>query len=481
MNSDPERGITITTAELDSEGVELVLDAVAGTGANAVTMSTGQVVEAAPGEGMREPPLDLEGQKRMLDRPLWGKRVLNVQRYAVHTPDPALWSDLPWNPPALAPEAIRVDHVRRAIDASRERGLRVYAALAPYALPGGTGGQVYTTPSTELRDEYRPRRFIGGSHPDAIAFTGCLNNPVVRRLGRARLLEVLRHYGDVDGIVLDWVEYPVYFIDKLFTCFCDHCRHQATASGYDWQEILSSVRQLWDSLHTLTPEQVHALIDSGDWGDLVADPEGMQTGFNAWLDFKAESVALAVRDLRETMAETDAPNVHVSTGGFSLPWGRMSGASYPDENGPVDVQRVKLYSFHWLMMVRWWTEAIMSWNRGSDLRATNMTRATMSLFGLELEHKPSEITPDLFGMPDPDESHNLTPGSYTHRLENALSRRSHQAPLMPVVHAYRSVEDFASLMQTIRPFARRGVWIQRYGYLSDEKLDVLRQEWAGGR
>jgi hypothetical protein len=479
MPTNAERGITITTGELASEGVDTVLDNLARAGANALTTSTHVTVEAPAGEGLREPPLDIAGQARILDRPLWGKRVVNVHRYSAHPADPALWKDLPWEPPPVAPEEVRVDFARQAIDGARECGLRTWVHLAPYVLPGGTGGQDSTTFSTELRDEYRPRRFIGGSHPDAIAFTGCLNNPVVRQLGRVRMRELLRHYGDADGVELDWVEYPVYFIDKFFTCFCEHCERQATEFGYDWQRITSSVRVLWDSLHTLTNDQVLAMTASGDWGELVPDPASMQQGLIDWLEYKSESVEFALADLRVTMDDAGASHMAIAAGGFALPWGRMSGAAYASAEGVVDVQRVKLYSFHWLMMLRWWTDTILLWNRGSDVQPHTLTQAFLRFFDLELVDPPPELMPEAFGMPLPDTSHNLTPGSYTHRLVNALSRRENQAPIMPVVHAYRSAEDFAMVLDAVRPYTQAGLWIQRYGYLSDEKLDVLRQEWSG--
>lgn len=473
MDHAPERGITITPAELGSEGVDTVLDIIARTGANAITMSTGIQVEAAPGEGVREPSLDVAGEVRVLDRPLWGRRVVHLRRYAAHPPDPALWRSLPWAPSEVAPPELRVDYVRQAIDRARDLGLRVHLQLAPYVIPSSQDAS--DAPSADL---YRPQRFIGGSHPDAITFTGCLNHPVVRQLGRVRLTEIVRHYADVDGFVFDWVEYPTYFIDKMFTCFCDYCRDEATRLGYDWEQIRSSVRHLWDSLHTITPEQVSALIESGDWGDLVAQPEDMQAGFDAWLDFKIDSVGNAIRDLRAVLDEHGASHVTVSTNEPALPWGRLSGAAFQVEGGPVDVQRIKLYSFHWLMMVRWWTETGLTWNRGSAIRPGDLTRATMALFGLTLQDEPIEILPEDFGMPGPGKSHNLTPGSYTNRLEGALALRTDQAPLYPIVHAYRSVEDFASVLAAVRPFSRRGIWIQRYGYLSDEKLAVLRQEWS---
>lgn len=51
--------------------------------------------------------------------------------------------------------------------------------------------------------------------------------------------------------------------------------------------------------------------------------------------------------------------------------------------------------------------------------------------------------------------------------------------MMPLVHAYRSPEDFAMVLHAVEPFARSGIWIQRYGYLGDEKREILQRAWSG--
>jgi hypothetical protein len=36
------------------------------------------------GDGTREPPLDVDGAARLLDRPLWGRRELYLKGYDPH-------------------------------------------------------------------------------------------------------------------------------------------------------------------------------------------------------------------------------------------------------------------------------------------------------------------------------------------------------------------------------------------------------------
>lgn len=158
----PERGISLTAGELACEGVDTVLDAIAETGATAIGFPTGIIVEAMPDHGLREPSLDVDGDVRVLDRPLWGKRTLHIRHLAAHEPDPALWRDLPWDAPPTGPTSTRVDYPRLAIEGARQRDLRVYAQLAPYALPGEPAGEVRAARSSDNRNACRTRRLTGG-------------------------------------------------------------------------------------------------------------------------------------------------------------------------------------------------------------------------------------------------------------------------------------------------------------------------------
>ena len=77
-------GIVLTPAEVQDEGVDRVLDNIVEAGATAISPTLGVYAPGRPGEGSREPPLDVSGQVRLLDRPARGKRELWLLGYAPH-------------------------------------------------------------------------------------------------------------------------------------------------------------------------------------------------------------------------------------------------------------------------------------------------------------------------------------------------------------------------------------------------------------
>jgi hypothetical protein len=53
-----------------------------------------------------------------------------------------------------------------------------------------------------------------------------------------------------------------------------------------------------------------------------------------------------------------------------------------------------------------------------------------------------------------------------------------QATLVPLVHGYGPLADMRRRLLLVMDSAADGVWINRYGYLSDEKLAAIRELWS---
>lgn len=476
-------GVVLTPAEVQDEGVDRVLDTIVQAGATAISPTLGVYAPAPDGQGSREPPLDVSGQVRLLDRPLWGRRELWMRGYTPHPPAPDIWADVPYPPPPLAPPELRTDVVRAIIAGARARGLAVEIQLSPYTLPGAPGGQTFGGGHGTGSTADRPRRIDGSVAERIVAGHGCLNNPRVRALGRARLREALRHYPDVDGIFLDWTEYTCYFLEDCFTCFCEHCRTAAEALGYDWARIERDTRALWDRLHHLTPadlEDVVAATDDAGWPFAVTELLGHHSGVEDLLCFKDASVRAAAAELRQTMDAAGASRVALGLNGFAPPWSRVTGMNYRTVHTVAQATRCKLFTFHWPMITRWWSETLLSWNPGLDEGA--VLRAVQA--ALDLPPPPDEHRRSLaeYDMPRPDEPHPITPQALTRKLNQAVrlaEAGGAAGRCLAYVHSYRPAAEFRRVLEAALASEAPGCWVQRYGYLSDEKLAIMREVWVG--
>ncbi len=474
---DYPRGIVLTTAEIDAEGLATVLDTVARTGANALSTSLGVLIPGRPGDGTREPPLDIAGEARLLDRPLWGQRELYLKGFSPYEADPAYWADVAYPPPALAPPEARRDVPRQIIDGARARGLRAHIQLSPYTLPGAPGGQSTQSGHGGGTIVDRPRRIDGGVAERLVAGHGCLNNPRVRALGRARLREAAHHYGDVDGIFLDWAEYTCYFLEDCFACFCPYCQAAATASGYDWETMQADTRALWDRLHRLTPDDLRRAEREGSWIFALAGEATAYPGYSALLRFKAETVRTAIAELRATLDAAGGATTALEANGFAPPWCAITGMDYGLVGQVAQATRCKLFTFHWPMITRWWSETLLTWNPTLDEGAVlHAIVAALDLPAPSDEHRRALRD---YGMPRPDEPHPITMAILTRKLDQAVASAGDGAPCQAYIHSYRPPAEFARVLAATAESTAKGCWVQRYGYLSDEKLAILRDAWGG--
>ena len=133
-----EEGITVMPEYVQAEGIEAVLDRVADlAGATSVTTSPYVVAVASEGVGHREPPADAEaGRKRLLDRPLWGRRELWMNAASSFAPDMARYQGVAYRPPETdATTQADGPVVGAFLDTAGERGLRTWlqiqAAIPP--------------------------------------------------------------------------------------------------------------------------------------------------------------------------------------------------------------------------------------------------------------------------------------------------------------------------------------------------------------
>lgn len=120
----------------------------------------------------------------------------------------------------------------------------------------------------------------------------CPNNPTVRAKTLDRLRELLARY-PFDGVFVDKMRFPspANGVEEVASCFCDHCRDAAAASGLD----LTAVAQAFErGLVNGYPSTAGGRRDAEPWLTILAGPDTLLSRF---LRFRSDSITRLIVDV----------------------------------------------------------------------------------------------------------------------------------------------------------------------------------------
>ena len=462
-------GVTVLPEFFQSEGAEAVLDnLVRRAGVTAVATSPYVMAPTADGTGSREPPIDAgAGSVRLLDRPLWGRRELHVRTAPSYEPDRSLYAGLRYQP--AEPDALtRAEGttVAQAIRAAKARGLQVHLQVQAAIPPG------YRVQFGGPLDEDRPLLPDGTSPAARVDNNGSLASPHILAYTQALIRDVLRAYPEADVLRLDWPEYPPYAFDSLFFDFSPHAMTAMAALGFDPDRIRRDVEALRGGLGGgLAPGDVGraARVDAyGLLRLLQARP-----GVLDWLRAKAAIATAFIAACAQTVREASGGQAGLMPQAFPPPWSLVSGFDYAAVAG-VGVCGIgaKLYTMHWPMMLRSYGDALVTRNPA----LTEDAGLANDLARLLDVHDPEQEAGALASVhyPEPDEPHPAGRAAQMRKLRQA-QREAGAVPVHAFAHGYGPLDDVRARVALAFDAAGGRVWINRYGYLSDAKLDAVGQ------
>jgi hypothetical protein len=458
-------GITVMPEYIQTEGIEALLDNLVDR-ARVTAVATSPYVMAPADEatGVREPPADAEaGKVRLLDRPLWGRRELFVRTAPSFVPDRSLYRGLRYQP--AEPDDLSTAEggiIEAFIAAARARGLEVHLQVQA-AIPPGYRVQ-FGGPLEEDQACLPDRRPLGAR----VDKNGSLASPHILAYGCALIRDLVRAYPAIDALRVDWPEYPPYSFASLFTDFCGHAEAAAAELGFDFAAMRGDVLALYTELNgELEDGDLEAWLaaDGGRYA-LLRQLAG-RPGILAWLRFKA---ALAVRLLaayRKTLNEAGGGRIRFIPHAFPPPWSLISGFDYAAASAHCDGIGVKLYTMHWPMMLRGYGEALLAKNPG--LSESLLARCLARWCDVRDDDGPGRIAG--YAYPEPDEAHPV--GAKAQARKIAQARAEASVPVYAFAHGYGPPDDVAARMAVAWQASDRRMWVNRYGYLSDQKLDAL--------
>jgi len=225
-----------------SDGVGRVLDNLSErTAATSITTSPYVMEPSDAPDAGREPPADAKaGAVRLLGRELWGRRELMVRAAPSFVPDKSLYKGLRYQPSEPGALTQREGHVISSfVDQAKARGVGAYMQVQSAIPPGYRvqfGGALAGDRSL-LPD--------GTEHEGRVDKNGSLASPHIIEYGCALLRDIIQTYPNLDGLRVDWPEYPPYAFDSLFFDFSDIISSYVLRRNYHY--ILPSKTICWQS------------------------------------------------------------------------------------------------------------------------------------------------------------------------------------------------------------------------------------------
>ena len=429
-------GVTVMPEWIQSEGINQVLDNLERAGINAVATSPYVMAESNADNAGREPPIDAgAGKVRLLDRELWGKRELRCITAPGYEPDRSLYADLAYQP--SEPTALTKEEgpkIAAFLEAAKARGFDVQLQVQAAIPPG------YRVQFGGPNEADMPRLPDGSLYANRVDKNGSLASPEIINYTTALIQDIAVALPMIDALRIDWPEYPPYDFKAWFFDFSDHAQKSAHERGYDVEAIRRDCLALMAD-----PSQ---MLDKGF--DVLP-------GFSALQRFKADLAVELVKACRAALP----PSMRLVVHAFPPPWSRLSGMDFSRVADAADDIAVKLYTMHWPMMLQ---------NYLHHFVEAGMTEGRASAGLLDLFATGGQAG---FHYPEPDEAHPVTAEAQTRKIEAATNAIAGRATAIPSAHAYGPVHDVLSRVETALKAGSGRAWINRYGYLSDAKIEGL--------
>lgn len=453
-------GITVLGDFILSEGPTAVVERLVSVGVNEVACNPTVTIEAPEGQGTFQPPSDAGSSPRTFDRPLFGKTSLWVQSGPSFTPNAKLYDNCRYGPRKA--NAVTGQHghlIGEFIDTAVDAGLKVHL-------------QVGAVQPTGLTDKDRPCLPNGSLAHEPMANTGSLASQEIRDYNRAYVTDLLANYPKISGFRIDWPEYPCYTLDEAFSDFGPDVAEWANRHGVDFDSVRFSIQALGMWLDAgLSNDYLRAFIDSPNVDSLINENPPVRE----WLKLKASLSTDLIADWQTILRHVAPDNCELIAHAFMPPYSKLTGFDFANAAKHCNVIAPKFYTMHWPLMVQFWANAIAQ--RNSRLDINLLVHAIAILMDLG---QPDELAGRLDQMryPEPNEAHPISIETQRRKLASVRTAMGDStARLVPLVHGYGPLDDFASRFELVTASDVDGVWINRYGYLSDEKLDVVRNVW----
>ncbi len=453
-------GVSVMPEYLQAEGSDLIDRLIDRTGATAIVTTPCVIELADEATGVREPPV----RGALLDRPLWGRRQLFIRTAPSFDHDTSLYTGLRYQPPVPTALTARNGHlVDDFIDTAKARGLEAHLRVQAAAPPGYRAG----ISNIDAGDE--PRLPGGGTLPDRLDQNGSLASPHVKDYICALLRDLCARYPTVDGFHLDWVEYPPYTLDSVFFDFSGHAEAAADRLGFDFGRMRTAAAALRNKLlGGIDDTDLHTLLTSAGRQFAVRQLLSDHPDLTSFWRFKSVLVEDFLAACRRAVTDAAGPGKKIGPMAFPPPWSAVSGFDYGRAGRHCDGILLKLIPSHWPMMLRAYGEAI----RQANPRVSETLLVAVLSRILDIDGGETGATLASYSHPTDGEAFAVGREAQLRKIEQAQAQAG-DTPIFALVHSGGPLDDFRSRLALSYAASGNKVWVNRYGFLTDVKLEAI--------
>lgn len=453
-------GISVMPEYLQTEGGDFLDRLIERTGATAIVTTPCVVEPADKATGDREPPV----KGALLDRPLWGHRDLFIRVAPSFAADTSLYGADGYRAPEPSALTARNGHlVADFIDAAKSRGLEAHLRVQAAAPPGFRAG------ISDVGADDEPRLPNGEGLPDRLEQGGCLASPHIKNYICGLLRDLCAQYPDADGFHLDWVEYPPYTLDSVFFDFSGHAEAAAYRLGFDFGRMRADALAVrCKLLGGLTDTDLRQFATHegarDEWLEVLTSHPGLADLFR----FKSHLVEELLAACRAAVTDAAGPTKKIAPMAFPPPWTAVSGFDYGSAAKHCDSILLKLIPSHWPMMLRAYGDTIARAN--PNLSETLLVDALHQI--LDIGGAETGAALDEYSHPGDGEAFAVGRAAQVRKIERAQAQAG-DTPVFALVHSGGPLYDFRERLALAFAASGNKVWINRYGFLSDAKLEAI--------
>ena len=466
MTSDRCVGLTILPEYIQTEGINGILKNLKRAGATAVSTSPYVMEPATAKTGSREPPGDAEkGNVRLLDRPLWGQDALYVRTEPSWKHDLSLYDGLRYQPDPAGELTSREGHlIGQFILAAKEAGFKVYLQIMAASPPA------YRVQFSSLLEDDMPRLPDGSLPRMRLDKNGSLASPNLIAYQNAFISDLCRAYPDIDGFRVDWPEYPPYTLDGVFLDFSDHAAMAAKRLGLNFERMCRDVSTLRDMiLGGLSDVALADMLEGDGSRQHILQTISARPGIADWLHLKSMLSTELLQGFGRTIRTAASPDFELIAMAFPPPFSTLSGLCPQRLSGIVDSIQTKFYTMHWPTILKFFGEAIMAANPG--LSDTLLVKVLVRFMDIADDAGFPHLSD--YNYPEPDENHPVGTGAISRKMRQARFEAG-AVPVTALAHGYGPLVDVEARLEAAWHASGGRVWMNRYCYLTDEKLDLIK-------